>query len=530
MTTYTDPTHFDVTNEPGIPPTPTPTCVAGLYLHPTQVDRYWTNIVCDATGTNLAATAFGSFIFLSNDTGKTWRSSNDIRNWSGITMSKDSSKLAAITILDYIYISRDQGLSWSEFSGRRNWSSICCSYDMSTIAATASNDKIYISRDGGFSWTATGQNKLWKKIVCNYNASLIVAVAYEDQIYSSQDYGQTWVGNNLYKTWTSIACASDGSTFIATTYNDHIYVSTNNGQSWDYKEQKRDWTSASSSSDGEIIAATTNMGYVYISTNSGLSWSPLANKRQWIGSALSSNGLKLHAAAYEDKIYISDCEASPTPTPISPYVRNSIVISDPFVSETQHDYMAHAPSQYNISLPDQFTITIDQDKNSIKTLIDSNPTHNSNLNFCKINTKHIIDIKRLKKNFTKIAYLNNDNFSVNNPTKSTQTSKIYLDIDCMTGLSKPRYPDKHKFEIIYFWKGIDAFPNIDGYTYDCRMPSGSAIRLYSTSSSRDVRNWLIGHFKFMNLNATTVNSIGYIDLYWTYSKDTDTVYINVIPS
>ena len=526
-------------------PTPSPTCYVGYEWIQTLYNNNWTDIAIDMSGTNIISIGLNSIMLLSKNKGQNWQTINTNKDWSCIAISDDGNNIVAGTWGDKIYLSLDNGQSWTETQSNRYWSSITASNDFSVIAATASNGKIYVSRDKGYTWLEKGPNRLWKSITCSKDGSKIYAAAYENQIYISTDYGDSWIGNELYKTWQSISCSEDGLNIIACTYNDYIYISQDAAMTFYPKEQNRDWTSVSSNKDFSKILAINNYGKIYISYNFGDSWStigPNIKGVEWTSIKISKNSNTIVLGSSSNNVFISDCEIpqpTPTPTLICP---NPITITDPFVSELYAIYNTNLPQEFKIAIPDKFTITLDQDTCNITSTIDSAPCYITNLDFCETPLNNVIDINTITKipfllehieTNSKIKYQMEKFHKILGYPESSVGSRIYLDISCDDGSTKPEYSEKTKFELIYVWRGFNAFPCIDGYLYNTNTPASLVYSLYKANNSKDIRSWIQNHFRFIQAvlpEPLFEDYFKYNDLYWKYDQNSDTVYISIIPS
>jgi hypothetical protein len=524
-------------------PTPTPTCYTGLYWRNYENNRYWTNIDSNYNGEKLIASAFESPLMISNNGGKNWNITNTTKNWSCVASSADFQILVAGVWGGKIYISRDYGNSWSETGYDKYWSGLAISDDGLIVYAITNNDKIYVSIDSGYSWSSKESERLWTGISCSSDGSKAYACAYDNQIFISTNSGSSWIGNEFYKPWKNIDCSSNGMIIAAVTLNDKIYISIDGGMTFIDRNNNKYWNSVSVSPDGDKIIASTESDRLYISKDIGFSWTEVGDTRNWTDIIYIDNLEQIIGLSYNDKIYISNCYLDPTPTPTNTPLCTGlpITLADPYLPEFIYDSIL-PPSIFKVLFPKEFKITVDQNECRVKPIIDTHPCYNANFNFCNINFDNIIDIDSLPKT----AFL--EEFTTTDPILKYQLeqyrkslgyaqeivgSKIYIDIDCATNQSNPKFLNYTKFELIYQPTDIEALPCIDGYVYDTLAPGVPSIRLFSANSSKDIRNWIRDHFRFIRylIKAPSYNDyFKYNDLYWIYDENSDTVYINIIPS
>ena len=106
----------------------------------------WSSVASSSDGKKLAAVAEDGGIYISNNSGVSWKLSSApskfssvFQHWVSITSSSDGTKLAAVVFYGGIYTSNDGGLSWTltGAKGYQNWISIASSSDGSMLAAAA---------------------------------------------------------------------------------------------------------------------------------------------------------------------------------------------------------------------------------------------------------------------------------------------------------------------------------------------------------------------------------------------------------
>lgn len=250
----------------------------------------------------------GEYIYISLDSGLNWGSSlTDVKRvWSSVAINVFGTKIVAAAISgpteldfhgDFIYISVDSGKSWKRVldDTQRQWTSVSMSREGYRVAAVAKGgfnaigDFIYISDDGGDSWRVemTDVQRQWSCIAMSGDGSKMIAGALGgsqpvgDFLYVSFDGGRNWrtVMNNNKKLWTSVAISQDGSRFVACA-REWVYISTN-GYDWDPKQVGSEslvpcsidisangtyiiYSSGTSVNEGEYVA--------YVSNDGGMSW------------------------------------------------------------------------------------------------------------------------------------------------------------------------------------------------------------------------------------------------------------------
>ena len=207
-----------------------------------SIQNNWNAVSISDNGNKISAVAYGSNIYTYNGTiwssPSTDTSGNSLTGlvWSSITLSSDGSKIAACALSNYIYISADSGSTWKRITsvGSKSWKSIVMSSDGSKLAAVDNtNGYIYKSSDYGITWSQTNAPLgYWLSISMSSDGSKMVAVGNDTinktYVYISYDFGISWISQtsaNL-KLWNSIAISKDGLYIAAVSKNDYISVAS----------------------------------------------------------------------------------------------------------------------------------------------------------------------------------------------------------------------------------------------------------------------------------------------------------------
>ncbi len=109
----------------------------------------WTSVTSDSSGQNMAATALGSMVWTSKDSGATWSSGDgDGAGQSWLQVASDSSgqNLAAVTYGGDIWTSHDYGQTFIRSTTVGAWRS---------VASNAAGSQLSAVEMAGDIWTAT---------------------------------------------------------------------------------------------------------------------------------------------------------------------------------------------------------------------------------------------------------------------------------------------------------------------------------------------------------------------------------------
>lgn len=281
-----------------------------------------------ADGVKLVAASLGGGIYVSTNSGASWRlTTAPIMNWGALASSADGVKLvAAVQFVSGIaeshnpapiYLSTDSGFSWAPAGAPSNiWYSVASSADGTSLAAVAYGDGIYVSTNSGAYWTRTrAPTNGWTGIACSSNAVRLVAVADGDDIYLSADAGTNWTKTGAgIGHYPAVTSSADGVKLAAVDYyasgyaDGSIYTSVDAGSTWHRTiAPNAAWSAIACSTDGSKLAATCTYdaalgpGFIYFSRDSGTNWSDAgAPFEGWTSVASSADGNKLVATAQSD--------------------------------------------------------------------------------------------------------------------------------------------------------------------------------------------------------------------------------------
>jgi hypothetical protein len=148
----------------------------------------WHSVASSADGSKLAIAADPGTIYISTNSGTTWRIMVGApgTNWEAIVSSADGTKLAAIARSGLVYTSPDSGVTWTSNSlPIAQWTSIASSADGRTLVAAAcssdiyylnGNGSIYISTNSGTTWTLNATGHGWGFVASSADGSKLVAL------------------------------------------------------------------------------------------------------------------------------------------------------------------------------------------------------------------------------------------------------------------------------------------------------------------------------------------------------------------
>jgi len=241
--------------------------------------HYWISVTSSADGTKLAAVEYNGYIYTSSDSGNTWvkRRDSATNYWNDITSSADGTKLAAASggaSQGPIFISTDSGLTWKQSSSITTyWYSITSSADGTKLAAVNSG-YIYTSTDSGNTWAQKtfDVSRYWQGIASSADGVRLVAVVGRSPggyIYTSTDSGNTWVQKTFDATrnWNGVTCDASCTKITAVASDGYIYSSTDSGNTWmqQIPTGLRNWRSITSSADGTKLVAASSYLYRAVS-------------------------------------------------------------------------------------------------------------------------------------------------------------------------------------------------------------------------------------------------------------------------
>jgi len=267
--------------------------------------KAWTDVTMSSDGIKIFAPASNSFIFISEDSGVTWRQTAVSTSWNSISASSDGTKLIANNgtvggLQGILFYSLDSGNTWN--------SSV-------TPQAGGAFQQVTSSNDGQYVIVTRSQTSISTNSIC----------------VRSTNFGQNWSNvSNLSSSnaeWYSVASSGSGQiAYIGERSNNTstpMYKSTNYGQNWSLigaatgipVSSSIKWYGIACSDDGIVIYAADNNvningGRIYRSGDSGANWvicqgSP---QKKWISIACSANGKHIIAGsgATAGQIWTSD--------------------------------------------------------------------------------------------------------------------------------------------------------------------------------------------------------------------------------
>jgi len=263
------------------------------------------------------------------------------KTWTSVATSSDGIKIFATEVNGFIWISEDSGITWRSTGPSTTWGAIAVSNDGTKIVANNGTTGgmqgiIFYSLDMGINWTtatALGSGGAWQGITSSNDGSKVIVArcptsnSTVSRCVWSTDFGQTLANcNNLgsiNEDWYSVASSGNGQiAYIgmrADTVATAMYKSVNYGENWSLissatglpVSNSRKWMAIACSDDGEIVYVVDNNvnqngGYIYRSLDAAANWIqlPQSPQQNWNSIACSANGK--HIIASSDSIWTSD--------------------------------------------------------------------------------------------------------------------------------------------------------------------------------------------------------------------------------
>lgn len=270
------------------------------------------SVASDTTGQFLAVTMYEGYIYISNDSGKTWivTSAPTNKQWYSIACNSSGQALIASSYNTGLYVSHDRGTTWILTSAPSFfiWNTVASDSTGKYLLGGASNGGIYISRDGGSAWqqTTAPSTTYWSFIASNSTGEFLVAVLRCGGIYLSHDRGKTWLLTTApLEQWFGIASDKTGRYLAAAAYYTSIYTSTDGGNTWiSTTSPVGNWRTIASDSTGQMLAAAQNSGGIYTSKDGGNTWKATTAPVGYYTS-ITSDSTGTYLAAVQYQIYTS---------------------------------------------------------------------------------------------------------------------------------------------------------------------------------------------------------------------------------
>jgi len=299
--------------------------------------KAWADVALSSNGIKIFAPATNSFIFISEDSGVTWRQTATSTSWNSISASSDGTKLIA----NNGTVGGFQGILFNSLNMGDTWSAVPTPQAGGAFQQiTSSNDGQYAivarsptslstnsivvrTTNFGQSWSnvsnLSSSNAEWYSVASSGSGQIAYIGQRSNNIatpmYKSTNYGQNWsligsatgipVSSSIK--WYGIACSDDGSVVYAADNSTNqnggrIYRSGDSGANWVVcpGSQQKNWTAISCSADGKSIIACSGptAGQVWTSDNFGETWT-LNNLPgsigYWRGVAISADGKRKSA-------------------------------------------------------------------------------------------------------------------------------------------------------------------------------------------------------------------------------------------
>lgn len=259
-----------------------------------------------------AATRNG--VYVSNDTGATWRPENKGLYYNSIlSLASHEGSVLAGGNFNGLYWSTDNGESWEDKSNPEDDVHVIKDlkikddvfYGVVTVAGAYY--KYAFSSDNGINWRVNFGGAMDGKLVLSILPLEGKLIAGTNQgIYKSLDSGKTWeIIDSTYKSYTFGGLANNDKYVFASSYQTGLLRSSDFGETWykisDAFEIKNMIGVDASDS---IVAAYNQNGYIYLSTDYGESWNTINQPFNDI-SSICIQGKYLIVGSNLDNVYIS---------------------------------------------------------------------------------------------------------------------------------------------------------------------------------------------------------------------------------
>lgn len=322
-------------NAPAPGPAPAPAPATPLAWNATTLaPNTWHWVTMNPAGTIRAAAAIPGTVFLSNDSGATWRDSGlPTDNWISVDMTPDGQRMLAVAFGGGMYQSTDGGTTWAKIDTAFNpalpgdaggdlaYESVTVSQDGQRIVALVMNGAAYVSTNGGTTFTPAGGSAAgaisWRAVDSSADGMIVAAAAQDGNVHLSTDGGVTFsalpvnIGAGAINDgWYRLAMSEDGNTIAVAGNPDFagtssgIYVTRDRGATWVQGHASTgSYTTIDMSADGGTMVATMSgaAGTVLLSQNGGQSFTSLgtipAGETNWRSIAIDANATQLLLAA-----------------------------------------------------------------------------------------------------------------------------------------------------------------------------------------------------------------------------------------
>jgi photosystem II stability/assembly factor-like uncharacterized protein len=161
----------------------------------------WHSVAVSANGSVMVAVASNGFgIVVSTDSGRSWKTTcAQINMWEGVAISDDGKKMVAVQYGGYIFMSSNTGATWKRVgekdAGKHSWIGVCASSNLCRIYAVGDNCNIYMSFDYGQTWTPGSAPKFttqlitsWRAISCTSDGTSAIAVNSLGDIWTTNTF------------------------------------------------------------------------------------------------------------------------------------------------------------------------------------------------------------------------------------------------------------------------------------------------------------------------------------------------------
>lgn len=312
--------------------------------------QYWSAVASD-NGSIMVASARGTYMVISTNSGTTWTSIPGTATGSYfLAMSKDGSKIfAAGNEGGYNYTSSDSGATWVSRSvgGTVMWRP-CMSDDGQNILVPVSGGYPRLSTDGGATWsnvTALGSAS-WASCAMSLDGTKRYITNLSGLVARSSDSGATWqTSTPAASYWSDVRTSSDGSiVYLAGRVNKKIMKSTDYGQSFSLISSSLTLVepyAMATSADGSKIVVFDYGSTMKSSIDGGATWSTeaTAGSRNWYFGNMNSDGnLVVAPVALNGNYVYSTVYTAPTTLTLSAGRANQLSFRLPNVISATSNY------------------------------------------------------------------------------------------------------------------------------------------------------------------------------------------------